>query len=115
MKAVTIPDFLYHATYKPLLKSIQLKGLGNTTKTFWDDSKPGVVYLASDPDTAISYAESAETIPDSWYDKIICLKIDTNSLNLDNLYIDENNQSNNDDVSTWEYHDIIPYKDIDIV
>jgi len=34
------------------LPSIRKKGLGNTQRTFWEDSKPGVVYLADDPNVA---------------------------------------------------------------
>lgn len=51
-------DFLYHATYIPLLDSIKKTGLGGTTQTYWEDSKSGTVYLSTDKDVAISYAES---------------------------------------------------------
>lgn len=40
--------YLYHATYLPLLESIKKTGLGGTTQTYWEDSKPGVVYLSTD-------------------------------------------------------------------
>ena len=53
--------YLYHATYKPFLNSIKLKGLGNTNRKMYSDSKgKGVVYLADDVDIAISYAEESE-------------------------------------------------------
>lgn len=57
-------DFLYHATYTPLLDSIKKTGLGGTTQTYWEDSKPGTVYLSIDKDVAISYAEANENIPE---------------------------------------------------
>ena len=60
---LSIPKYLYHATYKPFLKSIKEKGLGNTRKK-WSDSASGVVYLATDEDVAYSYAENAEWLDD---------------------------------------------------
>ena len=99
------PQYLYHATYKPLLKSIIQNGLGNTTNTYWDDSKPGVVYLAKDPDIAISYAETNEAVDEAWLDEIIVLKINTDDLDKSKLKIDENVKDNAGD--TLEYHGII--------
>ena len=98
-------DILYHATYKPLLKSIQKNGLGGSgAQTNWEDSKPGVVYLAKDPDVAYSYAETNDVVPDSWLDQIVILSIPINNLNLNKLHNDENVI---DDDSTFEYHGII--------
>ena len=98
-------DVLYHATYKPLLKSIQKNGLGGSgAQTNWEDSKPGVVYLAKDPDVAYSYAETNDVVPDSWLDQIVILTIPINNLNLNKLHNDENVI---DDDSTFEYHGII--------
>jgi RNA:NAD 2'-phosphotransferase (TPT1/KptA family) len=62
------PQKLYHATYKALLPKIRKSGLGNTKKTYWEDSKPGIVYLAADPDIAESYAEANENCPEEWLD-----------------------------------------------
>ena len=96
---------LYHATYKPLLKSIKLNGLGGSgAKPQYTDSKCGVVYLAKDPDIAFSYAECADNVPEDW--EIVVLDIDVNSLDLNNLYGDENVL---DDNSTMEYHGVIQY------
>lgn len=99
--------YLYHATYKPLLESIKKTGLGGTNQTYWEDSKPGVVYLSTDEDVAISYAEANENVPEEWLDQIIVIIIDINILDPDLLSIDENVQ-NNDGV-TLEYHGVIPY------
>jgi hypothetical protein len=101
---------LYHATYEPLLKKIKDKGLGNTRITFWPDSVPGVVYLSEDSDVAESYAETAEEIPEDWIDKIVILEIDSDDLDLDKLYIDNNNLN----WDTLEYHGIIPWTKIKI-
>lgn len=112
-----IPRYLYHATYKPFLKSIREKGLGNTNKKMYSDSKGREnVYLAKDPEVAYSYAENSEWVeerdnPDYYYDNIITLKIDTNKINKNNLFDDENVRDNNDD-STVEYHGIIPFSAI---
>lgn len=106
---------LYHATYKQFLPSIMLKGLGNTRRKMWEDSKRGVVYLASDPWEAESYAEESEWVDDrenpDWYlDNIIILEIDTAKLNSSKLFKDENVLVDADDENTtWEYHGIIPW------
>lgn len=102
-------DFLYHATYTPLLDSIKKTGLGGTTQTYWEDSKPGTVYLSTDKDVAISYAESNENIPEDWLDQIIVLVIPFDKLDPDYLEVDQNVQDN--DGITLEYHKTIPYSD----
>jgi hypothetical protein len=115
-----IPKKLYHATYKQFLKSIQQKGLGNTKRKMWSDSKTGVVYLADDPWVAESYAETAEwpedrDDPDAYYDNIIILEIDTTKLDPSKLKVDENVLlDEGEENSTWEYHDIIPWDAIKI-
>lgn len=109
LKMVSVPKFLYHATYKPLLRNIKKKGLGNTKRKFWQDSVPGVVYLADDPDVAQSYAESADELPnDDWYDEIIVLKINTNDLDQSKLQIDQNVRlDEGEQPHTYQYHGII--------
>ncbi len=101
-----IPQYLYHATYRPLLRKIKKLGLGNTKRTYWDDSKPGVVYLANDPDVAQSYAEANQNCNEDWLDQIVVLKIKTSDLDQDKLSIDQNVR-NDDQPSTFEYHGII--------
>jgi len=104
-----IPQYLYHATYKPLLKKIKERGLDtNDSKKAWDDSVPGYVYLALDPYVAESYAESSEMVPDSWLDNIIILKVDTSKLDKSKLFIDQNIQDNEGD--TLEYRGVIPWE-----
>ena len=109
-----IPSKLYHATYERFLKSIQQKGLGNTTQTMYEDSKPGVVYLANEPEVAESYAECSD-----WYEEqdeaddldIIIIEVDTDKLDLNKLYVDENVLLDDDEENaTWEYHGIIPWE-----
>ena len=102
-------DFLYHATYIPLLDSIKKTGLGGTTQTYWEDSKPGTVYLSVDKDVAISYAESNENVPEDWLDQIVVLVVSFDKLDPDYLEIDQNVQDN--EGVTLEYHKIIPYSD----
>jgi len=105
----TTPQFLYHATYKPLLKKIKEKGLDtNDSKKAWEDSIPGYVYLALDPYVAESYAEESEMVPEGWLDNIIILKIDTNKLDKSKLFTDQNVQDNEGD--TLEYRGVIPWE-----
>lgn len=105
--------FLYHATYKPKLKSINEHGLGGAPKIKrnWSDSKKGVVYLAYDPNIAESYAESSDNVPEHYLDQIVILKIDTNQLDKDKLRMDENVIDGKD---TLEYHGVIPPSAIQI-
>ena len=107
-------NILYHATYKPLLKKIQADGLDTTkSKKAWEDSKPGLVYLAKDIDVAGSYAESSEMVSDNWIDNIIILHIDANKLDQSKLSVDQNVQDNQGD--TLEYAGVIPWSAIDKV
>jgi hypothetical protein len=103
-------EFLYHATYEPLLGSIKTKGLGVTSETNWEDSKPGVVYLALDPLVAESYAETSERVPEEWLDQIVVLKIRTSNLDSNKLFSDENVIDGQD---TLEYHGVIPPENIE--
>jgi len=106
---MNIPQYLYHATYKPLLKKIKEKGLDtNDSKKAWDDSVSGYVYLALDPYVAESYAEESEMVPESWLDNIIILKVDTSKLDKSKLFIDQNVQNNEGD--TLEYRGTIPWE-----
>jgi hypothetical protein len=107
-----VPPVLYHATYKPRLKSIQLKGLGAGVERNWTDSKRGVVYLALDPDVAESYAETSDMVPDEWLDSIVILKISTAGLDPNKFHIDSNVQDNQGD--TVEYHGVIPSSNISL-
>ena len=108
---MTKPKYLYHATYKPFLKSIKEKGLGNTRRKMWSDSVRGVVYLADDVDVAYSYAENSEWLEnikdyDKYANNIIILKINSDKLDRTKLKRDANVIDNN---STFEYHGIIPF------
>ena len=71
-----------------------------------------MVYLADDPDIAESYAEANENCPESYLDHIIIFKINTSKLDKNKLFIDENVQD--DDVSTYEYHGIVPFDDLQL-
>ena len=112
LKSIQIEQpYLYHATYKPLLKKIKEKGLDTRdSKKAWDDSIPGYVYLAKDLEVAASYAESSEIVPDVWLDQIIILTIDVAQLDSNKLFIDQNVQDNEGD--TLEYRGIIPFSSI---
>ena len=111
-EAQSIPKVLFHATYKPLLASIKLNGLGGkgSEKKRWEDSITGRVYLARSKDVAESYAESSDTVPDSWLDQIVVLTIQTSQLDKSKFTLDKNVQDN--DGSTLEYDGIIPASEI---
>ena len=104
-----IPEFFYHATYKALLPSIKATGLDTREAALaWEDSKPGIVYLANDPGVAESYAEAADDVSDEIYDSgIVILKVASKDLNLSKLHDDSNVIE--DDSDTYEYHGQIPW------
>ena len=112
---IKVPKYLYHATFKPLLKKIKSEGLGGSSANqLWNDSKKGVVCLAIDADVAYSYAEVGpdenEDIPESWIEQIIILVIDTEKLDDSKFYIDSNVLDNEGD--TLEYHGVIPFDSV---
>jgi len=122
--SLEIPKYLYHATYKPLLRKIKEQGLGGkSSRRMWEDSKKGVVYLAKDKYDSISYAEVAlENPPESlemriekedWENNIIVLKINTDDLDKTKFKLDQNVKDNEGDL--FEYHGIIPFEFIELI
>ena len=109
-----IPDVFYHATYKALLPNIKSTGLDTREAALaWEDSKPGIVYLANDPGVAESYAEASEEVSDEIYDSgIVILKIASKDLDLNKLKDDSNVLEDNSD--TYEYHGQIPWNKLSI-
>lgn len=106
-----LPDMLYHATYRPLLASIQKKGLGGVgCSKNWQDSLPGVVYLALEPGVAESYAESSDEVPEDWLDEIIILAVQTSCLDVAQLRLDTNVQDNEGD--TVQFEGVIPWSSL---
>ena len=105
-EAEEVIPMLYHATYRPFLDSIMKNGLGGKgAQTQWEDSKPGYIYLAKDPEVAVSHAEANEEVSDEYIDNIVVLSIDASQLDQDNLEDDPNVM---DDDSTLAYKGIIP-------
>ena len=112
---LSVPPVLYHATYRPLLRSIKRGGLGGpgSEKKKWEDSIHGAVYLALDPHVAESYAETSDSVPDDWLDEIVILQISTAGLNPRKFILDRNVRDNAGD--TVEYHGIIPLSNISVL
>ena len=108
LKEIEYNKPLYHATYKPLISKIETQGLDTRkAQLSWEDSEPGYIYLAKDLEVAASYAETSEAVPDGWLDEIIILTIDSNKLDPEKLFIDQNVQDNEGD--TLEYRGVIPF------
>ena len=87
-------------------------GLGASGKRNWSESKNGVVYLASDPYIAESYAETAEEedVPAQFIDNIVILEINTMGLDPSKFFVDSNVLLYEDDAGkTFEYHGVIPF------
>lgn len=86
-------DTLYHATYKPYWEEIKKEGFirpgahqnwGDTFKT--KDN----IYLSKDYYNALSYAETAEEVPEELLNQIIILEISADKLDIDHLDPDYN-------------------------
>lgn len=109
-EGLVVPPILYHATYSQLRSSIEKEGLGGYRDKTWEDSAPGVVYLALDPNVAESHAEASDMGWDMYqvndHVDIIMFRIDTSQLYLSLFDIDHNIIET--DGSTLEYHGIIP-------
>lgn len=107
-----VPEKLYHATFSKLLRKIKKCGyLGNSPYKLWSDSNNKYVYLATDPDEAYSYAETAlddcdnERLYDMLEDDdIVILEIDTKYLDKNKIFRDENVV---DGETTYQYKGII--------
>lgn len=100
-------DYLYHATYHPYLEDIKKEGLhGDNPKKNYEDSEHGKVYLAKDPHTALSYAETSDHVPEHYLNKIHVLKI--HKKHLDPSKIKDDSNVRNSDHSTVEYRGKIP-------
>ena len=113
-----IPAKLYHATYGPAIQSIMKNGLGGYQEAVWEDSQPGVVYLAKDPGVATGYAEASDMAWNRYEDSsgaldIVTLEIDTSLLDASKFKIDQNVLDNTGD--TLEYHGIIPPSSLVII
>ena len=103
---------LYHATYKEYLPSIKSAGLGGRkVKRSWNFSKAGVVYLTDNYDTAFSFAETSDTVPEKFLDEIVVLSTDSTNLDSDKLRKDENIR---DDIKSFEYKGVIPFSKLRI-
>lgn len=114
-KALDKKEYLYHATFKKFLPSIERAGLGSKDRVLWDESKRNKIYFAIDPEIARSYAEIALDFPtnsDLDYRDIVVLQIDISKLDRSKLMLDENVKDN--DGSTLEYQGIIPYSEFTI-
>lgn len=109
------PKYLYHATYVPLIPLIKKEGLGGkSAKSNWSFSKKNVTYWALSPDIAFSYAESAEEVDDEeWLDNIVVFACPIEAFDLKKLFVDSN--VIDDDSTTFEYHDVMPYSKLEIV
>ena len=99
---------LYHATYRTHQSSIADNGLmKNSDQKNWTDSKKGKIYLAKDPHTALSYAETSEKASNKDYNSgIVVYKVNKKHLDKDKIHKDENVRGEGGE--TIEYHSNIP-------
>ena len=87
-----IPEFLYHATYKPYLNEIKKDGKIsiNPPHDNWEMDNDRCIYLAANKDMARSFAETSDYVPEDFLNEIVILKIPSNKLDLEYLELDPN-------------------------
>ena len=94
----TVPELIgskvvYHATYKPYWEEIKKEGFIKPGKhSNWGDEfkTKNNIYLSKDYYNALSYAETAEEVPEEFLDQIVVLEIDADKLDVDHLDPDHN-------------------------
>lgn len=108
---------LYHATYRPVLKSIKKLGLGACPPQRID-AWPGFshrqfVYLAPTSDLAGGFADAADNplLPTLWRWQVIILQVKISDLDLNYLSFDKNNSATEPSL-TFQYQGIIPWSKI---
>lgn len=106
-------EYLFHATYRPILSKIKKSGLGGDFEIkAWQESSHKV-YLATKPEIAYSYAETSEEVPEEWLDEIVVLKIRKSDLDESKLSLDKNVLDNTGE--TLEYDGIIPWSSLEVM
>lgn len=85
---------LYHATFRKHLPQIIKYGLGARQPKNWEISEKGYIYFSQNYNEAYDFCEAAEDVKDDTYASgIVVLAIDTATIKLSNLQIDENVKS----------------------
>ena len=117
LEQAELPPKLYHATYGPLVESIEREGLGGDRDTVWEDSVRGTVYLALDPEIAYEYAETSDDAWDNFETddglEIVTFEVDTAQLDPSKFNIDQNVIDNEGD--TLEYYGIVPPSALSVI
>ena len=117
LEQTELPPKLYHATYGPLVESIEREGLGGDRDTVWEDSVRGTVYLALDPGVAFSYAETSDDAWDNFETddglEIATFEVDTTQLDPSKFNIDQNVIDNEGD--TLEYYGVVPPSALSVI
>lgn len=101
---------LYHATYKPLLKTIKEHGL--KAPSFWSQDYYQAESFAEVP---VDTEGNNKDIPDEWLDQIIVFEIDSSKLDKTSLEIDPNLSTDDEDIKTFVYNKLIPFSDLKMI
>lgn len=116
----SLPRYLYHGTFYPLVKSIQMKGLipgGNGIQSYPFISGNEWVYLTNSKRLALDMVADAEgkEIPSEWFFDVALLTIDIKKINDKKLfeqdpYLEKVRQSTGEPYKTrsFRYKGIIP-------
>jgi len=100
---------LYHATYRACIDSIKQRGLtrDKTNIKAWPDCSSDYIYLTTDADAAIAFAEGSEAVPEGWINEIILLVVDMKALDWAKFSLDDN-LLDDTRLNTYQYAGDIP-------
>lgn len=122
LKKKEIPNKLYHATIRQRLSSIKKFGLGGKIprNRFWDYKGTDYEKITQGffcdrlPENAYYYVENSDEIWDRYEDfdesDILLFEIDKKDLDLSKLSIDKNNADNENEINSFFYDGVVPFK-----
>ena len=93
-KLISPIKVLYHATTKENWEKIQKEGLKINANKMWNVSHNNCIYLAVDADDALGYVEVARDWGNHDSQKFVLLSVLVDDLDLNELYVDTNEEEN---------------------
>ena len=110
---IVLPEYLYTSIYVVDINKIKESGLSpDISGLSWNDSVRGTIFFTEHRDFAGILADGSTKVNPDDKECIFILKVKSNKLNLDNIFI--YNQSENPNENIYLYHDSISYDLVDI-
>jgi len=108
-----IPKYLYAPIYVRNLKEIKENGLTpEISNLSWNENLKDFIFLTSDREYAGNLALSSNKVNANLKESVFLLQIDSSSLNVNNVFIYNQNENLNETV--FVHHGTLPYSVVDI-